>query len=610
MKFGKRILQIAAQHETYRSYYLDYKSLKKLLKNVREVAAEDDNLPEVLANWARGQFSDVADAEEFFMLALEGEFAKVESFFRSKVAELMAVFRCFCKRYAKVQFTAPLSAEIRTFQDLQGRLTGHPDEEDLISEFLEFVEDLDMLRCFVMTNAQALVKICKKHDKISPIKIKEYFITVLSRCTFYNSREFGGLIADVKVLSVEVFTRFTGQVPTADDNFTCEICSHVLCNPLELSCNHRFCNSCVSLSTFFGQHRCPVCFKTCVLTEEHMRVHTLHSHLETLVHSSSSPPPTDKQDDASGGSLRRNKSESDMSVAPEVIHQSSLRRNHSDSALASAAETCTLESPCGRCLQRSYHVQILRRESNPRLEGTPPRLHSNSSSKRIIIERIIKENEERSIRERRLSALSNASAGSAASLLRVIAREFAEEGLVEGGEESNASPQLRVIIPHTDPKLMTLKESEGNPWSPSKRWTACPEIFRTSLGNKFRRTSSATSLASEMWGKVFLMEEQHKHDRSVRFRLYLLELAALSITIFFCIRVGHPELLCPGPAEGERHSSAMKLRQMTVCSSWFGLMTSGGALASEQLDVANLQAQRTHSLHVALDNMVRTSTRK
>jgi len=542
-------------------------------------------------------------------------------------------------------------------------------QEELISEFLEFAEDVDVLRGFVMTNAQALVKICKKHDKVSKLQIKEHFIAVLSRCTFYNSREFGGLIADFVVLSIEIFSRFTGQVPVKEDSFTCEICCHVLCNPLELSCSHRFCNSCVSLSTFFGQHRCPVCFKACVLTEEHMRVHTLGAHLETLVNSSCpttqrlpSHPADNLNNEVAGGvnmvevggelgggdetqvapplcrqhgtgCLRRNKSEMDMSVASEETHHTSseqskmyLRRNKSDSALDlnASAGGCTLESPCEKCLQRSHHVQMLRRESKAiGPEDTSRIKQSTSSSKRIITERIIQENEERSDRDkrfleqrdRRLSALSGASAGSAASLLSFIAREFAEEEQVEAEfEKAHVPAPPRVVIPQAplDPKLMTLKESEGNPWSPSKRWTACPDIFRTSGGDALRRTSS-TALAfrmqaSEMWGKVAEIELQVKHDRTVRMRLWILELSALVNTIFFCIRVGHPDLLCPAPEESEYVSRVAILWQNTVCGSWFGLMTPGGKEASEHLDVVNLQRQRTHSLHVTLDNMVRTSS--
>ena len=78
MKFGKRILAIATEREAYRSYYLDYKGLKRLLKRLRELAGQD--LQGTVLDGADGpvveQFSseilmDIADAEESFVLALQ-----------------------------------------------------------------------------------------------------------------------------------------------------------------------------------------------------------------------------------------------------------------------------------------------------------------------------------------------------------------------------------------------------------------------------------------------------------------------------------------------------------------------------------------------------------
>ena len=302
-----------------------------------------------------GSFCCISLPSLTFWGFLQGEFAKIESFFRSKVAQFLAEFRGLCKRVGKVNVAVPLlQREISHFSDLGARLSGHPDEAELIQGFLQFARQVDSLRRYVMTNAQALLKICKKHDKISPIKIRDHFTRVLARCTFFNSREFGGLIADMKVLSLELFERFTGKSPRDEDSFSCPVCSHILCNPLVLSCGHRCCISCVSLASWFSQHKCPVCSEECQLAEEHMRVDLLLSHFQQLVDASkrlcepSHSADHVKQACASAGrpkTLRRVQSEPDFpdeGIADAICSDKgetsgSMPRNNSESALSSAA---------------------------------------------------------------------------------------------------------------------------------------------------------------------------------------------------------------------------------------------------------------------------------
>ena len=546
---------------------------------------------------------------------LQGEFAKIESFFRSKVAQFLAEFRGLCKRVGKVNVAVPLSPRlISHFSDLGSRLGGHADEAELIQGFLQFARQVDTLRGYVMTNAQALVKICKKHDKISPIKIRDHFTRVLARCTFFNSREFGGLIADMKVLSLELFERFTGKAPCDEDSFSCPVCSHVLCNPLVLSCGHRCCISCVSAS-WFSQHKCPVCCEECQLAEERMRVDLLQSHFQQLVDASqkmckrSHSADHVKQACASAGcpkTLRR--VQSDASIADAICSDKdgtsgSMPRNHSDSALSSAASvsssTCALESPCSSCASRSLHVHLLRNK----LDKSGQAKLASAQPNRIIAG-IIKENEERCQRERRLSSMSGASASSDAR----VAQEFVGDGehLWEGAAENGSAQNAKggclpaLIIPscHLDGgKLMTLEEIEDNPWSPTKMLTW-----------DLRRTSSSTvAVAQEMWGKVHDMQAQKMHDRSVRVRLWMLEVVTLLTTLLFCLRVGYPDVVCPG-LDSERPGRMASLWRRTVCGSWGGLVAD--ASKHDQRDVANLQAERTRSLHLALDNMVRGSMRK
>jgi hypothetical protein len=650
MKFGKRILAIAAANPEYQSYYLDYKSLKKLLKNVSEVC-KDDGPQQLPVHWPADIAEDDAeklDAEEAFMLALEGEFAKVESLFRRSSAEHRAVFRTLCKRFAELHLSAPLiQGHVKSLDDLGDQLENHPRERALLDELLTFARVVDSLRGFVMTNAQALIKICKKHDKVSPIKIKRHFTSVLGRCTFYNAREFGGLIADVVALSFEVYTRFTGK-PAVEDRFDCQICSHVLCNPLELSCGHRFCNSCVDLGAgFLSLHQCPVCSDACTLAEAHMRVHTLASHFERLFRASSflsrstscsrvghtpleKAPPTMRRIVSEpivfSPFVPPPESEAHGVSQPRAEKASGLPRNLSDTTLDSAHEVkdeedhsntkrCSLVFPCQQCAQRSVHVQVLRQLSSPdrastkRSDGTQI---NRSPTRRHLLESIIKENAEQS----------------AVDLLEEISRGIAPPAhsvdlRTRGCGETDKTPGKLSPLELPEPSVQSQDLSkhmlsEITPWSPSKRWTACADIFSDGQ-HELQRTSSfsmrsvqqVSALGQEMWRKIYAMEEQHQRDRSVRHRLWLLELLALVVTILICLRVGSPDLVCPGLDDGEDIESLIGVSSVwytMVCGSWWGWLTPAGP--QELQDVSKLQEARTRSLHLTLDKMVRRSMNK
>lgn len=509
------------------------------------------------------------------------------------------------------------------FYELGSRLSGQPEEAELVQCFLLFAREIDTLRGFVMTNAQALLKICKKHDKFSPIKIRDHFMRVLSRCTFYNSPEFGGLIADVKLLSLEIYERFTGHAPCDEDDFTCPVCDHVLRNPLVLTCGHRCCNSCVSLNSWFSQHKCPVCNEECQLTEEHMRVDLLQSHFQRLVGGGKEKVQRSMSDEivprtsaASPGSafkkLRRISSEPRLcNDATAPAHgglcdepTASMPRNSSDSALSSAASEpsspCKLESPCGKCSKRSIHVYMLRRKIEAgRAKQPSPQQHS-------IIDGIIKENEERGLpaglRERRLSSMSGASASSDAK----VAQELVGEGDLprDGAADSNSVQQARsgslpaLIIPTYHPggagsKLVTLQEELSGLQSP--------------LSGIRRTSSAAVAVAQEMWGKVNQMEAQKKKDRSVRVRLWTLEVTTLLTTLVFCLRVGYPEVICPEIQEGMAPGRMAAVWRQTVCGSWGGIVADA---RRQDKHVADLQAARIRSLHLTLDNMVSCSSKK
>ena len=83
---------------------------------------------------------------------------------------------------------------------------------------------------------------------------------------------------------------------------------------------------------------------------------------------------------------------------------------------------------------------------------------------------------------------------------------------VAGAAKRSVSP-LRIASPRGKGEasrvaIVEVEASEGNPWSPSKRWTACADIFSSSFSGDskdgFGRTASygVRRLAHDMWGKV------------------------------------------------------------------------------------------------------------
>ena len=412
VQFGKRLAQIAEGNK-HASYYLDYKSLKKALKAIAEASApsdpSDENPPDSGSREPdEVDAAEIADAEERFVLALEGEFAKVESFFRRIVAEMASKFKTLSKQAAALPLLHlhEAAAEISSFAELRELLQRggeHSSHHRLIESLLEFSEDVDDVRGFVMTNAQALLKICKKHDKNSNIPIRDHYIDVLNRCTFFNSRDFGALIADCLVLAILLIDKLTGRKCNPFFDFACPVCMHVLCNPLMLSCDHRFCNNCVSISTFFGKHTCPICRQQCDLDEEHMRIDTLRVCFDRLLRK---------------GRTAANPAHKDPASIPDLP----------------ATRKCTLYDPCDKCVPRSQHLRLLQRQVDGESKGMPrsssqksftsdssveDEVRSTVSTERekvvspsrvkthLIINRIMKENEDaRLTKERKVCCCS------------------------------------------------------------------------------------------------------------------------------------------------------------------------------------------------------------
>jgi len=147
----------------------------------------------------------------------------------------------------------------------------------VVKELLAFSAKIDKMRKFVMLNTLAVIKITKKHDKQSQRPLQSEMVNSVHKRHFYNSGRFSSLIIDSEVLTSQVMYRLTGARPQSDI-YSCPICLGILCNPVVLSCGHRYCMKCVSAASYFCQTSCPVCRKEQILDMENIKVDTLLSH--------------------------------------------------------------------------------------------------------------------------------------------------------------------------------------------------------------------------------------------------------------------------------------------------------------------------------------------
>jgi len=207
MKFGKRLLRQA--HAEWAEFYMDYCSLKQELKQA------------ILFGDLRGLV---------WSNMLQTELYKVNKFYLEKESLL-------CKQLRELE---EKSSEELYYQEC----------------FTEYCRFLEILRYYVVLNYMAVFKIIKKRNKVlRTVKSIDYLAILLDQY-FYTSVKLACITVKTELLALKVIP---GQ-NINENNFTCSICLDVLCNPVVLSCTHRFCWSCLS-KTSERMQACPMCRK-------------------------------------------------------------------------------------------------------------------------------------------------------------------------------------------------------------------------------------------------------------------------------------------------------------------------------------------------------------
>ncbi len=241
MKFGKNLSAKQAKYPQLR--FLDYKGLKKILK--------------------------AAGCSEEFFSRLN--------------AEIDAINACFSSEISGIRDALAVCSELC--------LADHP-LSSLLPSVMRMADQVETLRRFAVWNAVGVVKIIKKHSKLSGLISPYSSLTTeswLSKQLFFSGSDFDQVHATLESLSFqlargrwaelegkknsELFTIPsiifpTNSIPASNvfPDYRCPICLERCEDVVELtSCGHRFCWKCVVLGPIafapgeYKLSRCPVC---------------------------------------------------------------------------------------------------------------------------------------------------------------------------------------------------------------------------------------------------------------------------------------------------------------------------------------------------------------
>jgi hypothetical protein len=212
MKFGKRL-----EKQMYRKWtdaYVNYKQLKNLIKT----------------------------HPQDFIDELAKQLANVNTFYDTNAAYFTGVLSDLTM---SVQQQVALDRQI----------------------FAEFWKELNHFRTYVMLNYMAVIKIVKKWNKKAGDGCAALdAFTILHLQSFYHSRCFAHLLVRAEMLALCCMSPSSA----ARSDWTCPVCSDILCNPVVLDCAHRFCWSCIT-KALETSDCCPVCRKRLVLEEGDVR---------------------------------------------------------------------------------------------------------------------------------------------------------------------------------------------------------------------------------------------------------------------------------------------------------------------------------------------------
>jgi CDK inhibitor PHO81 len=214
MKFGKQIL--SQQISGWGSFYLDYKSLKKIINSLEkgrltdaalfasgirpEHLARNQEVASALANAGANATVNPRNAgsaelqahKAAFFFKLERELEKINAFYLQKEAELKA----------RLQSLVDKKQIIIARRGSVNLTKGSPSYYALYEGFRYFEKDLSKLQQFIEVNATGFRKILKKWDKRSKSQTKELYLARQVEVQPCFNREFIAELSDIAAAHV------------------------------------------------------------------------------------------------------------------------------------------------------------------------------------------------------------------------------------------------------------------------------------------------------------------------------------------------------------------------------------------------------------------------
>lgn len=266
MKFGETFMEYIHEDEGNKLSYVEYKSLKKVLKRCS-----------ACNNTLKGSDECCSMCDQTFFPELKKEASNIAGCFSSRVRRLLRLH------------TAP--GVQRYFTSLRHCFTDNQQA---------MVQECHMLMQYAAMNAIAMRKILKKYDKIhGSVKgknfksaIRDEHLEILQSPWLIELGAFYlNFNASNDGSSKELFSSFscdfdpsefslTLKLPDAvklEYSLTCAVCLDFVFNPIALGCGHLFCKSCAcsaasvmmceGLKAASKESKCPICRQVGVYTD-------------------------------------------------------------------------------------------------------------------------------------------------------------------------------------------------------------------------------------------------------------------------------------------------------------------------------------------------------
>ena len=185
MKFGKYLEGRELELPEYNGYFMDYKALKKLIKQLslpnngvslnpgsQNVNYSNDGTNSQISNdpfQDPNSYKRLQNNKASFFFLLERELEKVNSFYLQKESDLKIKFNILHSKYLSYRSNGRLnSRNSLTFKSIYGR-------------FIKFQKDLTSFEQYVELNKTGFSKVLKKWDKRSHSQDKDFYLaTVVS----------------------------------------------------------------------------------------------------------------------------------------------------------------------------------------------------------------------------------------------------------------------------------------------------------------------------------------------------------------------------------------------------------------------------------------------